>query len=126
MTCLPGRLFSMKNKDVSRLKDMLKAARRTRTFVDGRERKDLEKNNELLGFAVVRAVELVGEAASKVTTDTRKLHPEIPWRNIIGMRNRMVHDYLNVDYDIVWAVATKNLPGLIQKLEVILDEIEKE
>ena len=116
----------MNDKDFSRLEDMLLAARRTRTFIEGKERDDLEKNNELLGFAVVRAVELVGEAASKVTPETRQLYPEIPWRNIIGMRNRMVHDYLNVDYDIVWAVAVKNLPSLIQKLEVILDEHQKE
>jgi uncharacterized protein with HEPN domain len=75
---------------------------------------------ELLGFALVRAVELVGEAASKVTPETRQAHPDIPWRNIIGMRNRIVHDYLNVDYDIVWTVVTDNLPPLIKQLDAIL------
>jgi uncharacterized protein with HEPN domain len=110
----------MNDRDKTRLEDMRRAARRARTFADGKTRADLEANNELLGFALVRAVELVGEAASKVTPETRQAHPDIPWRNIIGMRNRIVHDYLNVDYDIVWTVVTDNLPPLIKQLDAIL------
>ncbi len=110
----------MNELDKNRLTDMLRAAQRARAFVDGKTRESLEEDNEVLGFAVVRAVEVVGEAASKVTLETRNSLTDIPWHNIVGMRNRVVHDYLNVDYDIVWAVVTQNLPDLIEQLEAIL------
>ncbi len=110
----------MNTADKNRLTDMLRAAQRARTFVNGKTRESLEENDELLGFAVVRAVEVVGEAASKVTPETRESLKDIPWHNIIGMRNRVVHDYLNVDYDVVWAVVTQNLPDLIEQLEAAL------
>lgn len=112
----------MNEQDRNRITDMLTAARRARDFTDGKTREELEEDNELLGFAVVRAVEVVGEAASKVTLETRQSLPQIPWHNIIGMRNRIVHDYLHVDYDIVWAVVTQNLPELIEQLESLLDD----
>lgn len=110
----------MNELDRNRLTDMLTAAKRARGFVAGATRESLEENDELLGFAVVRAVEVVGEAASKVTPETRQELSEISWHNIIGMRNRVVHDYLNVDYDIVWAVVMQNLPDLIEQLEDVL------
>lgn len=110
----------MNERDKILLKDMLDAANRTQAFIAEKSRDDLEKNNTLLGFAVVRAIEIVGEAASKITLETRQAHDEIAWRNIIGMRNRIVHDYNNVDYDIVWQVVTKNLPSLIPQLEKLL------
>jgi uncharacterized protein with HEPN domain len=101
---------------------MLRAAQRAQLFAEGKTRESLEENDELLGFAIVRAIEVVGEAASKVTLETRRDLTEIPWHNIIGMRNRIVHDYLNVDYDVVWAVVTKNLPPLVEQLETIVDD----
>lgn len=116
----------MNEHDKNRITDMLNAAKRARGFIDGKSRQSLETDDELLGFAVVRAVELVGEAASKVTLETRQSLTQIPWHNIIGMRNRIAHDYLNVDYDIVWAVVTQNLPGLITQLEDLLSDNQSE
>lgn len=100
---------------------MKRAAERAIQYTEGKQRADLNADEELLGFAVVRAIEIVGEAANKITPDTRDSLPQIEWRNIIGMRNRIVHDYLNVDYDIVWQVVTVNLPQLVEQLHAILD-----
>lgn len=112
----------MNERDEVRLRDMLDAARRARAFVENKTRDDLEKDNMLLGFAVVRAIEIVGEAAGKVTPETRAALPEIRWPDIIGMRNRIVHDYTNVDYSIVWKVAEEDLPGLIVTLEKLFPD----
>jgi len=108
----------MNERDETRLRDMLDAARRA--FVHGKERDVLETDNYLVGFAGVRAIEIIGEAASKIASETRAAFPQIEWNNIIGMRNRIIHDYLRVDYDIVWKVLTDNLPQLIAELERIL------
>ncbi|MEO1290479.1 MAG: HepT-like ribonuclease domain-containing protein [Chloroflexota bacterium] len=112
----------MNEQDYNRLIDMRQAALRAIKFADGKSRDDLHKENELLGFAIVRAIEVVGEAASKIDLDVRKEHARIEWRNMIGMRNRIVHDYGNVDYDIVWQVVTVNLPKLVEQLDELLQE----
>jgi uncharacterized protein with HEPN domain len=74
----------------------------------------------LLGYAVVRAVEIVGEAASRISPETRAVYPQIRWLEIVGMRNRVVHEYSQVDYGIVWQVVKQDLPQLIAALETIL------
>jgi uncharacterized protein with HEPN domain len=112
----------MNERDKILFLDMLDAARRVKLFIAGKERSDLEAENALLGFAVVRAVEIIGEAASKISQETRQAYPDLAWRNIIGMRNRIVHDYNNVDYDILWQVASVNISELIPQLESILSE----
>lgn len=110
----------MNPQDETRLRDMLDAARQARSFVEGKTRADLERDNDLIGFAVVRALEVIGEAASKTTQPTHALYPELPWKAMIGTRNRVIHDYARIDYDIVWDIATVQLPVLISQLEAIL------
>lgn len=110
----------MNEQDKNRLHDMLDAARKARNFMKGKSRESLEANEALLGFAVVRAIEVVGEAASKITPETRAQLPQIEWKNIVGMRNRVIHNYLEVDYDIVWKVLNENLVSLIAELEKVL------
>ena len=110
----------MNEKDETRLRDMLDAAQRAVKFVDGKTREALEEDNMLLGFALVRAIEVVGEAANQVAKETRETIPNIRWREMIGMRNRIVHNYVSVDYDIVWTVATVHLPEMIIELEKAL------
>lgn len=68
--------------------------------------------NRMLQDAVVRQLEIVGEASRNLSEDFRRLHPAVPWSQIAGMRNRMAHDYLNVDMEIVWDIATHDLPIL--------------
>ena len=79
---------------------------------------------EMFAFALVRALEIVGEAASRVSAETRTAYPVIRWTEIIGMRNKMIHDYLSVDNNIVWDVVANDLPSLIQELEAILPSEE--
>lgn len=67
-------------------------------------------------------VQIVGEAAGRISDATKAAHSELPWRRIIGMRHRLVHDYTNIDVDILWEVVDRNLPELITFLEAILPE----
>jgi uncharacterized protein with HEPN domain len=85
------------------------------SFVAGRVREDLDRDRMLL-FAVVRAIEVIGEAASKITQETRSANPEIPWSAIVGMRNRLVHAYFDINRDVVWAAVTREVPELLRLL----------
>ncbi len=112
----------MNERDEVRLRDMLDEARRARRFVQGKTRADLDKDDQIVGFAVVRALEIIGEAANKVSQETRDTFPQVRWSDIIGMRHRMIHDYANVDYDIVWDVVIYDLPALIAALEALFPD----
>jgi uncharacterized protein with HEPN domain len=84
-----------------------------------RSRADFEIDRAL-GLAIIRCLEIVGEAASRVPVTIQQRHPKIPWPQIIGMRNRLVHGYDIVDYDVIWSTVTEDLPPLIAELEEIL------
>ncbi len=73
--------------------------------------------NEDLQIVVTHFIQIIGEAARQVSPEGREKHQDIPWERIVGMRHRIVHDYVNIDLDIVWEVATKYLPPLIAALE---------
>jgi uncharacterized protein with HEPN domain len=98
---------------------MLQAAREAVAFIEGREREDLEKNRMLV-LAVVKSLEIIGEAASKVSESFKANFDHIPWPEIINMRHRMIHAYYDVNLDIVWATGTRDLPGLIIELDNLL------
>jgi uncharacterized protein with HEPN domain len=76
--------------------------------------------NENLRLAVTHLLQIIGEAASHVSSDFRNQHEQIPWKAIIGMRQKVVHDYMNVDEDIVWDTARSEVPSLVELLEAIL------
>ncbi|MCY3022895.1 MAG: DUF86 domain-containing protein [Planctomycetota bacterium] len=92
-----------------------KAAEKTR----GKQRVDYD-SDENLRLAMAHLIQSVGEAARRVSPPFQAAHPEIPWRDIIGMRHKVVHDYLTVDFDLVWDVATVELPPLIAQLEKLV------
>ncbi len=77
-------------------------------------------NSPLHQMATLKAVEIVGEAASHVSSAFRSSHPQIPWQDIIGMRHRLVHGYFEVDYERVWDTVQRDLPVLISQLKEIL------
>ena len=106
----------MQPDDRIRWRHMIEAAEDAIGFVDGRTRADLDRDRMLL-YAVVRAIEIIGEAASKLTAETRAAHDTIPWPAIIGMRNRLVHAYFDIDTDIVWVAVTREIPGLLAQLQ---------
>ncbi len=107
--------------DRNRLKDMLDAARKAQQFAAGKTRETLDEN-EVLALALVRLIEVIGEAASRVSEETRTAITGVEWRPIIGMRNRLIHDYLNVDYDVVWRAVADEIPPLIATLETALSD----
>ncbi len=78
----------------------------------------------MLALSLVKTIEIMGEAASKVSEDLRRDEPDIPWREIVAIRNRLIHGYFDINHDIVWQTVTKELPPLIAKLESILTRKE--
>lgn len=108
----------MKETDIIRLQHILDAAYRIRSFADKRSRDNLD-NDEILASALVRQIEIIGEAATKVSNDIREQLPEIPWRSMIGMRNMLIHAYDDVNLDTVWYTIRVSIPKLISELEKI-------
>jgi uncharacterized protein with HEPN domain len=102
---------------------MLGHAREAVALADGKTRTDLDRDR-LLELALVRLLEIVGEAASRVPDEDRTRHPEIPWPQIVGLRNRLIHGYDAVDMDILWQIIEYDLPPLIAALEAILSQEE--
>jgi uncharacterized protein with HEPN domain len=88
-------------------------------FIAGRSRSDLD-TDRMLVFALVRAVEIIGEAASKVSSEGRAALPAVPWNNIVGMRNRLIHAYFDIDLGILWNTVTVAPPPLGQQIGAAL------
>jgi uncharacterized protein with HEPN domain len=106
-------------RDDAYLLDILIAARKAIAFVQGVSREEFN-TSELHQAAVVRPLEIIGEAAGRVSEETRLSRPEIPWQQMIGMRNRLVHEYFRIDLDAVWDTIQNDLPGLITLIEPLV------
>jgi uncharacterized protein with HEPN domain len=109
----------MSPNDRVRLQHLLDAPNSAMRFAQSRRRDDPE-TDEMLLFALTRAIEIAGEAASRVTAEERSRLPEIPWNALIGMRNRLVHAYFDVDRDILWSTVTAAAPPLAEALRALL------
>ena len=105
--------------DAIRVRHMLDAAREAMSFVAGRTRGDLDQDRMLV-LAIVKDVEIIGEAASRTTVAARAGHPAVPWTQIIAMRNRLIHAYFDVDLQVVWDTVTVDLPQLVTVLEPLV------
>jgi uncharacterized protein with HEPN domain len=110
----------MLKDDRIRLRHMLEAAKEVLSFAENRTREDLD-NDRILELALVRLIEVVGEAAARVSPEGCKKHSRIPWSEIVGMRNRLVHGYDQVDLDVLWDTIEYDLPPLIVELDRILE-----
>jgi uncharacterized protein with HEPN domain len=109
----------MSERDEIRLLHMLESAREAKSFAEDRSRQDLETDRQF-ALSVVKLLEIVGEAAGRVSPDTQSQALEIPWAEIVGMRNRLIHAYFDIDLDRVWTTLTNDLPPLIESLERLL------
>ena len=98
---------------------MLEAAEKALRFAEGKKRSDVDED-EILCLALVRLFEIIGEAATRVSETTRDRHSIIPWPKIIGMRNRLVHGYDQIDLEVLWQTLEQDLKPLIDSLEKIL------
>ncbi len=108
----------MNPNEADRLRHMLDAAQAAIAFAAGKSRADLEADR-MLQFALVRAVEVIGEAASGLPPEYKAGHTGIPWRAIVGMRNRLIHGYFQVDLNILWETVTRDIPALIPELQAL-------
>lgn len=109
----------MQKPDRIRLQHMLDAANEALEFVRGKRRSDLDTDRKLV-LSLVKELEIIGEAAGKVSAEIRTQYGSIPWQDISGMRNRLIHAYFDIDLDVVWSTITKDLPALKLELEKIL------
>ena len=106
----------MPRDDSAFLLDMLLAAGDALSFTEGMSYAEFARDRRTQ-LSVLKTVEIVGEAAARVSEDTRLQHPAIPWREIVGMRNHLVHVYFDIDLRLVWDTVLNDLPDLITRLE---------
>lgn len=114
----------MEKSDLVRLKHMLEAAYLCLSFVEKKRRDEFEQDRMLV-FAAIRALEIFGEAAANVSRPFQQKHPQIQWKAIIGMRNRLIHAYFDIDYDIVWKAVSNEIPNIIPVIEALIRSVEK-
>jgi len=98
------------------LRDMLENAQRAIQFVYGMDFKTFSNDEKTL-YAVIRAIEIVGEAAAKVPDEVRSNYPRVPWREVKGMRNKLVHNYFGINMEVVWQTVQEDLPELVEALK---------
>jgi uncharacterized protein with HEPN domain len=112
----------MKHDDSAYLQHMLDAMDSVGTYLKGLDEAKF-RGNALVQDAVIRRIGIIGEAAKRVSPTIRNRHDDIPWQDIAGMRDKLVHDYFGVDIGTVWLTATRDIPALRSRIVVILEEI---
>lgn len=113
----------MRREDQHRIRHILDAVRTARGFVADKRREDLD-TDLMLALAVVKCVEIIGEAAANLSQEGKDAYPTIPWRSIVAMRNRLIHAYFDVNLDLVWDTTQVDLPALLEALEADVEEVE--
>ncbi len=103
------------------LRDMMESAEKALDFVQGVTQDEFVVD-EKTTYAVIRALEVLGEAAKKIPDEVREQYPDIPWRTIAGTRDKLIHEYFGVDLVVIWRTVTEDIPALLPKLRAMLDE----
>ncbi len=106
----------MQRDDSVYLRHILDAARKAIAFSQDNTRADLD-TNEMLALSLVRLLEIIGEAANGVSSVYRDKHPDVPWKRMVELRNRLIHGYFDINLDIVWDTVVNDLPPLVNTLE---------
>jgi len=106
----------MQRDDTVCVRHILDAAEKAMTFAKSYTREDLD-TNEMLAFSLIHLLEIIGEAANGVSEGFREKHPDIPWRQMVELRNRLIHGYFDINLDIVWDTVAKDLPPLVEGLK---------
>lgn len=107
----------MPKSDLIRVHHVLDASREVLEFSAGKNRPDLD-TDRMLSLSLVRLLEIIGEAAASMSSEFRKKHPQVPWNAIVGMRNRLIHGYYDIDLD--WKTVEGDIPPLATELEKII------
>jgi len=108
----------MVKDDLAYIEHILDCIRKIKEFTTGSSLKDFSVN-ELVQDAVIRNIEIIGEASKKISSDTKQIYYEIPWKEIAGMRDKLIHDYLGVDVEVVWRTITEDIPTLEKQIKEI-------
>ena len=108
-------------EDVVRVQHMFDAVQKITEFIQARTRADLEID-EKLTLALIRLLEIIGEAAKSISPSFRERYPKIPWKEISGTRDRLIHGYFDIDLDIIWQIVSRDLPSLISEIKKMLSE----
>jgi uncharacterized protein with HEPN domain len=109
----------MQKADLIRLQHMLESAKEALFFAQGKSIKDLAIDRKLT-LSIVKEIEIIGEAAAKVSNDTKAKYPNVAWLDIINMRNHLIHVYFDIDLDIVWNTVQQDLPSFVVQLQEII------
>ncbi|MDQ7839649.1 MAG: DUF86 domain-containing protein [bacterium] len=104
------------------LRDILDAAEKADRFTEGMNLASFSADEKTV-YAVIRALELVGEAAKKVPASVRKRHPDVPWQAAAGLRDKLIHDYFGVNLEVVWQTIREDLPGFKAAIVNVLAEV---
>lgn len=115
----------LEDRDAAYLWDMLEAAREVESILYRRDKKAFLEDRVLLR-ATERTLEIIGEAARRVSTTFASEHPEIPWRQMIGQRNILAHEYGQIDHELLYKTASEDIPALIARLQVLLPPLESD
>ncbi len=112
----------MGNKDLIRFKHMLDAAQAILMFAATRQRIDLDQDRLFLS-GVLREFEVLGEAANRISDIVKIKYPHLPWKELVGMRNRLIHAYFDVDHDVIWKTIQDYLPAFVLEVKAIIHEM---
>jgi uncharacterized protein with HEPN domain len=103
------------------LRDILDAIDKIKIFIEGFEFDEFDEDEKTI-YAVIRALEIIGEATKNIPEPLKKGHPEVPWRKMTGIRDKMIHGYFGVDTEVVWSTIKEDIPSIRPLIEKILDE----
>lgn len=109
----------MQTADRVRLEHILEACQKVDELIEGYSRTGFEDDYRTYA-AVIKTIEMIGESANKISLEFKEQHPEIPWRRMVSTRNRLIHVYWAIDFDILWTIATAQIPILREQISLLL------